>query len=76
MDEVTGSGNAYEDFDRIDPAYGYTTSNKTAGRKGNLEGSHPSEQLSVESKVDRKKANALSIKNGEVSAANLIALVI
>ena len=78
VDEVTGSGNAFEIFGKYtaNPAYGYTTSNKTAGRKGYLEGSHPSEQLNVETKVDRKDANALPVKNGVVSAANLIVLVV
>ena len=78
VDEVAGSGNAFEFFNKCtaNPAYEYATSNKTAGREGNLEGIHPSEQLSVESKVDRKKANALPVKNGVVSAANFIALVV
>ena len=57
VDEVTGSGNAFEVFDKCspNPAYGYTTSNKRAGKKGHLEGSHPSEQCSVESNVDRRR---------------------
>ena len=78
VDDVTGSGNAFEDFDKstTNPAYGYTTSNKTAGRKGNLEGSHPSEQLSVEGHVDRKKANGPPVKNRVVNAAYLIVLVV
>ena len=78
VDEVTGSGNAFEDFDKstTNPAYGYTISNKTAGKKGNQEGSHPSEQPSAEGHVDRKKANALPVKNRVVCAANLIALVV
>ena len=78
MDEVAGSGNAFEEFNKCtaNPAYGYTFSNKTASKKGKLEGSHPSEQLSVESHVGRKKANALPVKNGAVSAACLISLVV
>ena len=78
VDEVTGSGNAFEVFDKCspNPAYGYTTSNKTAGKIRNLEGPHPSEQPSVESHVGREKANAVPLKNGVLSAANLIALVV
>ena len=78
VSEVTGSGNAFEDFDKstTNPAYGYTISNKTACRKGNLEGSHPSGQLSVEGHVDRKKANGLPVKNRVLNATCLIVLVV
>ena len=78
VSEVTGFRNAQDDFDKstTNPAYGYTFSNKTAGKIGNLEGSHPSEQLSVESKVDRKKTNALPVKYGVVSATYIIFLVV
>ena len=50
VDEVTGSGNAFEDFDKstANLAYGYTTSNMTAGKNRNLKGSDSTEQLSVE----------------------------
>ena len=78
VNEITGCGNGFEVLDKCipNPAYGYTLSNKTAGKIRNLEGSHPIEQPIVESNVDRKKANALPVKNRVVCAANLIALVV
>ena len=78
VNEVTGCGNGFEVLDKCipNPAYGYTLSNKTAGKIRNLEGSHPIEQPLVESNVDRKKANALPVKIRVVCAANLIALVV
>ena len=78
VDKVTGSGNAFDVFAKCtpNPAYGYTTSYKTAGKNGNQEGPHPSEQPSVKSNVDRKKANALPVINGIVCATCLMALVV
>ena len=46
VDEVTGFGNPYEVPVKSapNPAYEYTTSDKTAAKKGNPEGPFPDEQ--------------------------------
>ena len=84
VDEVTGFGSPYEVPVKSapNPAYGYTTSDKTAAKKGNPERLFPDEQPgSVSSghagtKEDREKANALLLKNRVASPTYLIALVV
>ena len=84
VNEVSDSGNLYAFLDKFspNPAYGYTTSNKTAAKIGNPEGLHLYEQPGsvssdlVERNEDIMKANALPLKNVCFSPTYLLALLV
>ena len=84
VDEVIGSSDLYEVLDQCtpNPAYGFTTLDKKTSKSGNPSGQHPNElsgsvsNCNVGTNEDRKKANALPLRNRGISPTYLIVLLV